>query len=260
MRIVLVLDETPFFHPTFARDVIEGLNPDDEVVGACLVVEIPLKSNIEAYMRRNIGKLTFGELARIGTRRLAMMALNQAYPRGRNRQYYSTRAALNANGLNPLLVRRSINAPDVLTHIRQMSPDVIVSSNSLIFGKEILSIPKVCCINRHSALLPSYGGIFPVMHAVSRGEKVVGASVQVMTAGIDEGPVLAWREVPVGSRPSLWSLYDACFRVSVDVVHEALERVRVGDLSDRARTSKSYYSFPTDEDWHRFRERGGAFA
>lgn len=55
--------------------------------------------------------------------------------------------------------------------------DVIISSQSLYFGKKILEIPVLCCINRHSGLLPNNGGLWPGFQAVRKGEPETGVSV-----------------------------------------------------------------------------------
>ena len=63
--------------------------------------------------------------------------------------------------------------------------NIIISSNSLIFKKELLSIPKICTINRHSALLPSYGGLLPVFQSFIHGEKFTGVSIHYMNNKIE---------------------------------------------------------------------------
>lgn len=66
-------------------------------------------------------------------------------------------------------------------------------------------------LNTHPALLPAYGGqgmYGDRVHAavLAAGEQVTGASVHVVTAEYDAGPVLAQRRVPVRSDDDVASL------------------------------------------------------
>jgi len=52
-------------------------------------------------------------------------------------------------------------------------------------------------INIHPSLLPKYKGLDTHARALEAGDAVHGVSVHLVTAGLDEGPVLAQAEVPV---------------------------------------------------------------
>jgi phosphoribosylglycinamide formyltransferase-1 len=71
-----------------------------------------------------------------------------------------------------------------------------------ILAGEILTEYEGRIINLHPALLPKYGGIGMYGHhvheaVIAAGEKESGCSVHLVTAGVDEGPVLLQRKVPV---------------------------------------------------------------
>ena len=62
MKILLILDETIFFHPIFANKLIKDIkNKNFEVFGA-LVTKIPKKNSIEDYIIKNFHKLYFLEI------------------------------------------------------------------------------------------------------------------------------------------------------------------------------------------------------
>ena len=52
-------------------------------------------------------------------------------------------------------------------------------------------------VNTHPALLPAFPGAHAVRDALAAGVPVTGATVHLVDAGVDTGPVLAQREVPV---------------------------------------------------------------
>ena len=175
-------------------------------------------------------------------------------------RFYSVKSVLKLFLINFIEVQNSINQKIYLDVIRKAMPDVIVSSNFLIFGEELLEIPSICCINRHSSLLPSYGGLWPVFQAYRAGEAFTGASVHIMGKKIDQGAVLTCRKIPIKKGVTLASLYEQAFDLSADILIEALDKIRNDDWSyqDESRIP-SYYSFPRKEHWKQFREQGGRF-
>jgi formyltetrahydrofolate deformylase len=55
-------------------------------------------------------------------------------------------------------------------------------------------------INIHHSFLPSFAGARPYVQAHERGVKVIGATAHYVTAGLDEGPIIAQQVLPVSHR------------------------------------------------------------
>ncbi len=257
MRLFFVLDETSFYHPQFLSKFLSAT--DDTVVGAALVTAVPDKSNLELYLRKHWYYLTVGEMAKLACLKYRAKILDAVSKRKVGR-YYSVKSVLQASGIDFFEARMNINRQDYLEQIKLKNPDVIVSSNSLYFGSKILGIPNLCCLNRHSSLLPSYGGLWPVFQAYRSGEAFTGVSIHKMEKDIDAGLVLSQRKVPIHKGQTLDALYETCFEQSSDALLEAIEAIknRNTPVCDTPGTP-SYYSFPTREHWAEFRKRNGRF-
>jgi phosphoribosylglycinamide formyltransferase-1 len=52
-------------------------------------------------------------------------------------------------------------------------------------------------INVHPALLPSFPGIDAVQQALDHGSKIIGVTVHFVDEGVDSGPIILQRPVPV---------------------------------------------------------------
>jgi formyltetrahydrofolate-dependent phosphoribosylglycinamide formyltransferase len=77
-------------------------------------------------------------------------------------------------------------------------PDIVVSAGFMkIVGPAVLEAFGGRLINTHPALLPSFPGAHAVRDALAAGVPVTGATVHLVDAGVDTGPVLAQREVAV---------------------------------------------------------------
>ncbi|MGZ4507892.1 MAG: phosphoribosylglycinamide formyltransferase [Blastococcus sp.] len=78
------------------------------------------------------------------------------------------------------------------------APDLVVSAGFMkLVGPAVLEAFAGRLINTHPALLPAFPGAHAVRDALAAGVPVTGATVHVVDAGLDTGPVLAQRQVPV---------------------------------------------------------------
>ncbi len=79
-----------------------------------------------------------------------------------------------------------------------LEPDLVVSAGFMkLVGTAVLEAFGGRLINTHPALLPAFPGAHAVRDALAAGVSVTGATVHVVDAGLDTGPVLSSREVPV---------------------------------------------------------------
>ncbi|WP_433788358.1 phosphoribosylglycinamide formyltransferase [Actinomycetospora sp. CA-101289] len=77
-------------------------------------------------------------------------------------------------------------------------PDLVVSAGfARLLGPAFLAEFGGRTINTHPALLPAFPGAHPVRDTVAYGVKVTGATVHLVDAGVDTGPVLAQEPVTV---------------------------------------------------------------
>src|SRR5690349_6011777 len=73
----------------------------------------------------------------------------------------------------------------------------VVAAYGLILPKPILDAPKAGCVNIHASLLPRWRGAAPIHRAILAGDDATGVTIMQMDVGLDTGPMLLKREVPV---------------------------------------------------------------
>ncbi len=77
-------------------------------------------------------------------------------------------------------------------------PDLVVSAGFMkLVGPAVLAAFGGRLVNTHPALLPAFPGAHAVRDALAAGATVTGATVHLVDAGLDTGPVIAQREVAV---------------------------------------------------------------
>jgi len=68
---------------------------------------------------------------------------------------------------------------------------IIVADYGQILPEYTINYPKYKCLNVHGSLLPDLRGAVPIPLAILNGYKKTGVSIPIMTAGLDDGPVIA---------------------------------------------------------------------
>lgn len=114
-------------------------------------------------------------------------------------------AALNRAGELPTFVADLAQYPDraswdaALTEaVAVHQPDLIVTAGFMkILGPGFLDRFGGRILNSHPALLPAFPGRHPVAAALAHGVWLTGATLHLVDAGVDTGPILAQRAVEV---------------------------------------------------------------
>lgn len=77
-------------------------------------------------------------------------------------------------------------------------PDLVILAGFMkILGKRFLDRHAGHVLNTHPALLPAFPGAHAVRDALAYGVHVTGCTVHFVDAGVDTGPIVTQRAVPV---------------------------------------------------------------
>ncbi len=102
----------------------------------------------------------------------------------------------------------SYKPPAVRDQVAALSADLLILAYvTQIVPTAVLEQPRLGSICFHPSLLPKYRGGSAVNWAVINGEKETGVTVFWPDAGIDTGPILLQRPVPIDPDDSTGSLY-----------------------------------------------------
>jgi phosphoribosylglycinamide formyltransferase-1 len=92
---------------------------------------------------------------------------------------------------------------------RAHSPDLVVLAGFMkLAGATFLAEFGGRCLNTHPALSPSFPGMHAPADALEYGVKVTGATLFVVDAGVDTGPIVAQAAVPVEDDDDVQSLHE----------------------------------------------------
>jgi len=98
---------------------------------------------------------------------------------------------------------------ELLAQIEQWQPDLVVLSGFMrLVPPRVVAALAPNLINTHPAYLPEFPGAHGVRDALAAGVEQTGASVIVVDEGVDSGPILAQRRIPVLPGDDESSLHD----------------------------------------------------
>ena len=94
-------------------------------------------------------------------------------------------------------------------------------------------MPRHGTIQYHPSLLPRYRGPSSVNWPIIKGDTRTGLTIFRPTDGLDEGPIILQKEVPIGPHDTLGSVYfDRLFPLGVDALLEAADLVIAGQSQE----------------------------
>ena len=158
---------------------------------------------------------------------------------------------------NKLIYKKinDVNGQKFLNVMENYKIDYILNSGNQIFRKKIIDKMGNKILNRHSALLPSYGGIYPIFWQMLKNEKYGGVTLHWIDESIDEGIIAYQKKMIIDLNNSLFDHYEVAFEISLELCKKFLFDVQNGNVrSMDIKYKKSYYSWPKKEDIKQFKK------
>lgn len=161
---------------------------------------------------------------------IALVVTQPDKPKGRGKtmQFPPVKEAALKHSLEVYQPKR-IREPECVEHLRSYDPDIIVVvAFGQILPKEILNMPRYCCVNVHASLLPKYRGAAPIQWAVINGEQVTGITTMRMDEGLDTGDMILKTEVKLDKEETGGSLFECLAEAGAALCVETLKEIEAG--------------------------------
>jgi methionyl-tRNA formyltransferase len=137
-----------------------------------------------------------------------------------------------AHGLPIAQPERIKTNPEFRATLEQIRPEAIVV---VAYGRMIpvwmLDLPPFGNINLHASLLPKYRGAAPIQWALANGESVTGVTTIRLDAGLDTGPILLARALPIEPEDTAARLAPRLASLGAGVMVETLRRLKSGTIT-----------------------------
>ena len=131
-----------------------------------------------------------------------------------------------------------LGSAGALAELTAWRPEVlVVVAYGLILPRPVLGLPRLGCVNIHGSLLPRWRGAAPVQRALLAGDAVTGVTIMQMDAGLDTGPVLLQRSVPIGAHATSGELHAELATLGAAALLEALGALASGRAQPRPQSA-----------------------
>lgn len=172
---------------------------------------------------------------------VALVVTQPDKPRGRSKklQYPPVKEAALAHNIEVFQPKR-VREAESIEYLKKYQPDcIVVVAFGQILPKEILEMPKYCCVNVHASLLPKYRGAAPIQQAVIDGEKESGVTIMRMGTGLDTGDMISKVVVPLEKEETGGSLFDKLAQAGASLLTETLPSIEDGTASYEVQPEES---------------------
>ncbi|OYX66786.1 MAG: methionyl-tRNA formyltransferase [Sphingomonadales bacterium 32-64-17] len=100
----------------------------------------------------------------------------------------------------------------------------VVVAYGLLLPVEVLSAPRLGCVNVHASLLPRWRGAAPIQRAIESGDPMTGVTIMQMERGLDTGDMLLRGETATAGKTS-GDLHDELAQMGAKLMVNALSRL-----------------------------------
>lgn len=254
-KVYFILSGENLFHPHYFKGILENY---DQILYDLVGITIPNEKykngliNFLFYQMNLWGRLGF--LFMVTTTIIlkisAILKIN----------HNSSIKSLAEKFSIPVIEVENVNSQDHLDYLKKLNIDIIISSNGQIFKEDLLKIPKLGCINRHTALLPKYGGCMPVFWAMNNNEDKYGVSIHYMVKEIDKGDILYQEAIPLIKKNSMFRNYVLAFDKSISITLKALDNLLKGNIVQKYKpNNKEYFKNPKLHDINKLKKNNSTF-
>lgn len=129
----------------------------------------------------------------------------------------------------PVYQVQNIAGADFIKKLKSIDADFfVVVGFGRILTRELLEVPRFCCLNIHASLLPKYRGAAPVKWAIVRGEEKTGVTIIRMNKKLDAGDIILQKEIKIKDTDIGESLDGRLAVLGAELLIEAIELIKAG--------------------------------
>jgi phosphoribosylglycinamide formyltransferase-1 len=119
----------------------------------------------------------------------------------------------------------------LLEQIRVWQPDLVILSGFMkLLPPRVIEALSPTLINTHPAFLPEFPGAHGVRDALAAGVDKTGASIIIVDNGVDAGPIIAQRRVPVLPDDTEYTLHERIKPVERELLVQAVLDIANGTI------------------------------
>ncbi len=167
---------------------------------------------------------------------IRMVVTQPDRPKGRGKKLAASPVKILAQKLGLAVYQpERIRSADGLAAMQACAAEAgVVVAYGQLLSQPLLDLYPLGVLNIHASLLPAYRGAAPIQRAVLAGDAQTGVSIMLLDAGIDTGPVLARRAIPIQKNDTSGTLHEKLAQAGADLLCETLAAWKAGSIRPQA--------------------------
>jgi methionyl-tRNA formyltransferase len=146
----------------------------------------------------------------------------------------------------PITQPATLRNEEAVARLRTWEPDVlVVAAFGQILRRPVLELAPHGCVNVHASLLPRWRGAAPIHYAIRAGDKETGVTIMKMDEGLDTGPILARRAIPILPSDTAATLHDRLAELGAQILPGVLGQYVDGDITPQPQPEEGVTHAPT---------------
>ncbi len=156
-------------------------------------------------------------------------------PAGRRGDFMSTPVRVRAGelGIGRVLRPERLRDPAAIEEIEALGAELLVLADYGRIVPATLLDPPYGALNVHPSLLPRHRGATPIPAAILAGDATTGVTLMRMDAGLDTGPIVAQKAVPLVGDETTPVLEDRLAALGADLLTATLGPWLSGEIEPR---------------------------
>ncbi|GMR19435.1 MAG: methionyl-tRNA formyltransferase [Gammaproteobacteria bacterium] len=132
----------------------------------------------------------------------------------------------------PIYQPENFKHADDIAALSALKPDLmVVVAYGLILPIEVLTLPRLGCLNIHASLLPRWRGAAPIQRVIEAGDTVSGITIMQMDTGLDTGAMLDRAETPIQPEDTAQTLHDRLAQLGAERIVSVMSRLEKGGIA-----------------------------
>lgn len=137
---------------------------------------------------------------------------------------------LSRNAHKPFKICKKLNRQDIKDIIATKPELILIVGWRTLIDPKLYKYPKYGAWAAHDSLLPKYRGFAPLNWAIINGEKKTGVTLFKVDEGIDTGPIIRHKSVPINNSDTAADVYEKVIQATIDVVFKSLDLLEKGKI------------------------------
>ncbi len=176
-----------------------------------------------------------------------------------------TKRFIMENGLLTAILQPEKLDGGFIAQLRALQSDFfVVAAFAKIIPSAVLDLARMGVLGTHPSLLPAYRGASPIQSAILAGDAKTGATIYLMDAKMDHGPIFAQAEVPLDALTTDYvSLEEQLAKLSAELLVRTIPSLLNGTVAPRSQDESSATftkKFVTDNGFIEYSELDAAIA